>query len=825
MIIEPNSLFGSRYRIERELGRGGMAVVYLAEDARHRRRVALKLLRPELASILGGDRFLREIETTAGLQHPHILPLFDSGETEGYLFYVMPFVEGGTLRDRLDREGRLTLATAIGIMSEVAGALDHAHVRGILHRDIKPENILLSGGHALVADFGIARALAGDTSTRLTDAGLALGTPAYMSPEQAFDQQVGPASDQYSLACVLFEMMTGTVPFAAATGQAMLARRLREPPPTLASVGIEAPPHVEQALARALASEWGARFPSVAALAHALGSGETVAVARVPDRSVAVLEFINMSGSTVHDWLSTGIAETVSVDLRRVAGVRVVPRDQSARAAIIAPQRATELGRALGARWVVTGAFQVLGNRIRITPEFFDTTTDASVGASKLDGLLDDVFSLQDRIVAELLAALDIDPTRAEADEIARPETGALEAYQCYATGRQCFNRFGDKAFAEASKHFERAIELDPDYSQAHAGLGSIFVFRFISTTDPDDLATGIARLRRAVELDGGRAEPHQWLTYAYTRANRIDEAEEAGRRATALEPDNAMAHYFLAVASCVQGERRRDWDRVVQAAASFQRSIETEPAYLMAYGGLADLYLQSGQYADASRVLARAVKLEWSGRTRGPAILGSATYFTIRLAIREGRLADAETGIGELLVKMDRAEHVYTQVYRGLAMLARADLAALDGFWDRVVAENLRVRELALQNRHRLGMGHLYVRAQVGLAKAFLGLGDRQEAGRAFELGWAVFRNPGEWDLSWGLDMNEATDWINLAGYYASAGRRSDAISALVEAVDRGWGDFQSLARDPAFVQLHHSAEVEGLRARVRGRIPLPSF
>ncbi len=220
-----------RYRLERELGQGGMATVYLAQDIKHDRRVAVKVLRPELAAVIGADRFLSEIKTTANLQHPHILPLFDSGEADGFLFYVMPYVEGETVRDRMNREKQLPVADAVRITTEVASALDYAHRHNVIHRDIKPENILLHDGSALVADFGIALAASKAGGTRMTETGMSLGTPHYMSPEQAMgEREITARSDVYALGCVLYEMLTGDPPFTGSTAQAIVARVVTETP-------------------------------------------------------------------------------------------------------------------------------------------------------------------------------------------------------------------------------------------------------------------------------------------------------------------------------------------------------------------------------------------------------------------------------------------------------------------------------------------------------------------------------------------------------------------------------------------------------------------
>jgi Tol biopolymer transport system component/tRNA A-37 threonylcarbamoyl transferase component Bud32 len=261
-----------RYLIERELGQGGMATVYLAQDVRHDRKVALKVLRPELAAIIGAERFLSEIKTTANLQHPHILPLFDSGEADGFLFYVMPFVEGETVRDRISREKQLPVDDAVRIAKEVASALDYAHRRNIIHRDIKPENILLHDGAALVADFGIALAVSrSDGGSRMTETGMSLGTPHYMSPEQAMGQrEITARSDVYALGCVLYEMLTGEPPFNGPTPQAIVARVMTEEPRSLTLQRKSIPLHVEAAVTTALEKLPADRFPSATAFAAAL---------------------------------------------------------------------------------------------------------------------------------------------------------------------------------------------------------------------------------------------------------------------------------------------------------------------------------------------------------------------------------------------------------------------------------------------------------------------------------------------------------------------------------------------------------------------------
>ncbi len=281
LLVRLKSALADRYTIDRELGRGGMAIVYSAQDRKHSRSVAIKVLKPELAHAIGPERFLREIEIAARLTHPNILPLYDSGDADGLLYYVMPYIGEASLRDRLTREQRLPLTDALRITKEVADALSYAHAQGLMHRDIKPENILFGAGHALLSDFGIARALSAAGTGRLTETGLALGTLAYMSPEQTFaDKAIDGRTDIYSLGCVLHEMLVGAPPFSGPTAQAVAASHLTDPVPSLRSRGAKVPAAVEQALQMALAKAPADRFATAEEFSRAL-SGEAVVPLRI----------------------------------------------------------------------------------------------------------------------------------------------------------------------------------------------------------------------------------------------------------------------------------------------------------------------------------------------------------------------------------------------------------------------------------------------------------------------------------------------------------------------------------------------------------------
>jgi TolB-like protein/tRNA A-37 threonylcarbamoyl transferase component Bud32 len=477
-----------RYTIERELGRGGNAIVYLAHDPKHGRQVALKVLLPELALSVRAERFLREIQIAAQLTHPHILPLYDSGAAEGILYYVMPYVEGESLRDRLQREPQLPLADALQIAREVADALSYAHQHDVIHRDIKPENILLHAGHALVADFGIARALAAADSQTATQTGIVVGTPVYMSPEQAMgNKAIDGRSDVYSLGCVLYEMLAGKPPFAGDTPQEIVAHHVLDPVPPLRKLRREVPPAVEDAILTALAKPPAERFLTADAFTAALadpegqrsgtrwrrvqrasrrtsirvyaGVGLSVlllgwwlaahplrshaGVTATAEQSLAVLPFVNMSGDTANEYLSDGMTEELINALVQIPGLRV-PARTSAFVFKGKTEDIRDIGRRLNVARLVEGSVQRAGTRLRVTAQLIDVNDGYHVWSETYDRELRDVFNMQDELVRAIAGAVQVKLAGAPALE--RHATDNVAAYDAYLRSTAASPRAGSRS-------------------------------------------------------------------------------------------------------------------------------------------------------------------------------------------------------------------------------------------------------------------------------------------------------------------------------------------------------------------------------------------
>ena len=692
-----------RYALERELGQGGMATVYLADDLRHERAVALKVLRPELALALGADRFLREIRTTAQLTHPHILPLLDSGEADGTLFYVMPFVEGESLRDRLERERQLPLDEALRLTREVADALGYAHSHGVVHRDIKPENVLLESGHAVVADFGIARAVSAAGTARLTETGMAVGTPAYMSPEQATGSgSLDGRSDIYSLGCVLYEMLSGETPYTGPTPQAILAKKLSEPLPRISVVREAVSPAVEAALAKALArtpaDRWATASEFGAALAHpeslagvrlfwwrrravrrgallvaallvvatgagvVLGTGVLRWPSRAPDtagdalRSVAVLPF-GFFGDSTQKYLGDGLTNAVTDALVRVQGLRV---PASGRVFAYRGRDAREAGRELGVQMVVTGTVQVAGGRVRVATQLVNVEDGTGVWSHQYDSDMAGVFATQDSIATGVVEALQVHFGGAGSGAVGRGvRTRDTEAYRLYLQARRATYDGTSDGPARAIALLEQALARDSTFADAWVALADAYGFNPAGLPPADVASLWRRAVERGIELDSLNG-------YAFSLRGLLrmqydwdwDGARRDMQQAVRLSPASADAASAYAGFLNQMGE-------VYPALDEARRALELDPANIGLLVGYAS-HLCWTAMPDSSRAVAeRALALDSS--QWGPISILAQLFAT------SGRRAETEREAARMLQKAGQdnvgalvtAAYVYGEVGR----------------------------------------------------------------------------------------------------------------------------------------------------------------
>jgi serine/threonine-protein kinase len=646
MLDVPNALLAvlaGRYAIDAEVGRGGMATVYGADDLRHGRRVAIKVLRPELAASLGSERFLREIEIAARLSHPHIVPLLDSGAADGVLYYVAQFVPGGSLRDRLNATGPLPIDDVLRITEEVGGGLDFAHRNGIVHRDIKPENILFADGHAVLTDFGIARACATRGAGFRTDEGMVVGTPAYMSPEQAAgEQELEFSSDIYSLACVVFEMLTGEPPFVDDSVRTVLARHVSEPPRSPRALRPDVPDGIVHALLRALSKKPAERYAGVGAFLTALHD-EPGLLTPARTRSIAVLPFVNATPDPGNEYLSDGITDELIDALSKVRGLRVASRT-SVFALKGRVQDVRTVGALLGSSAVIEGTVRQSGNRLRIAAQLTSTDDGRLLWSHRFDRTLEDVFALQDEIahtiVDTLRATMFADLSEPLPHRYARNAT----AYGLYLKGRYEWNKRSQDGIVAGIAYFEQAIAADPGFAPAYTGLADCYALHVDYRSVPvregferaktyaykaleldESLAEAHASLawclfiydwdwkgaereyRRAIELAPGYATAHQW--YAFLLSARGHHEEALLELHTAMELDGASVSIRRTLGTAYHYARRHE-----QATYHLDRAIAMNPVAEESYRVMGFALVSLGRFADAERVLRESAALPHSG-------------------------------------------------------------------------------------------------------------------------------------------------------------------------------------------------------------------
>jgi TolB-like protein/Flp pilus assembly protein TadD len=602
-----------RYQVEREIGRGGMSTVYLAQDLRHHRPVAVKVLHPQLAVSLGSERFLREIQIAAGLQHPHIVPLYDSGQANELLYYVMPYVEGESLRQRLEREKQLPADDAVQIARSVAAALDYAHRHQVVHRDIKPENVMLHDGEAVVTDFGIAKAVTAAAADNLTQTGAAIGTPTYMSPEQAAGEaDLDGRSDIYSLGAMLYEMLAGSVPFAGPTVQAVIAKLFTDPPPPLRDRRSDLPEWLESAVAKALAKSPGERFASATQFAQALKPsgastppGVVVTAGMHPPaaKSIAVLPLADMSPQRDQEYFCEGMAEEILNALTKIRALRVASRS-SAFAFKGQNLDIRRVGEQLGVGTVLEGSVRKAGNRLRITAQLINVADGYHLWSERYDRDMEDVFAIQEEIAGNIVKALSVVLSEDEKRAIEKAPTANVQAYECYLRGRQFFHQWRRKSVEYARRMFERAIEIDPNYALAHAGIADCCAFIYTYwDASAAHLEQADTASRKALELDPRLAEAHTSRGLALAFAERYEEANQSFETAIRLNAKLFEAHYFFGRALYQEG-------KLPEAAASFEAACRLRPDDYQAVSFLSQTYEGLERTADATAAHQRTLQL-----------------------------------------------------------------------------------------------------------------------------------------------------------------------------------------------------------------------
>ncbi|HET7251377.1 MAG TPA: protein kinase [Gemmatimonadales bacterium] len=594
-----------RYRLEEEIGRGGMAVVYRAWDLKNHRTVAIKVLHEDLSSAVGVERFLREIQTTGNLTHPHILPLYDSDATVGFLYYVMPFSEAGALRKRLAGHQQLDVDEAVRITCEVADGLSYAHSRGIIHRDIKPDNILFLGNdRAVIGDFGIARAVSAPDCDDITATGVKIGTPAYMSPEQVAGEELDGRTDIYSLGCVLYEMLVASTPFSG-PAQAVMARKSIDPVPPIRTVRPTVPEALERVVLKALARTPADRFATAGEFAAALRNPVAAPAFDVRAESIAVLPFTNLSPDPDTEYFSDGLSEEIINALARIPGLQVAARTSSFAFRGKAIDLAA-IGGALKVATVLEGSVRRSATRLRVTVQLVKVADGYQLWSESYDRDATDVFQIQEDIAHAVAARLQATWDGSTGGVSFRRHTENLDAYHLYLKGRYHWEQRG-VGLKTALECFSKALALDPSYALAHAGLADacILLAEYGVVAPREILPKARAAIFTALDMAPDLAEAHSAcgelkLVLDWDWRGAAEELQLAIK----LNPRDVVARYRLAVLlSLVAG-------RFEEAGVHARRAVELDPLAPLPHSQLGLVLMAAGRYEEAIPAFRQAIDL-----------------------------------------------------------------------------------------------------------------------------------------------------------------------------------------------------------------------
>ncbi len=666
------ALTGS-FTIVRELGGAGMSRVFEAREDALGRAVVIKVISADLASGVNADRFRREIQVAATLRHPHIVPLLSAGEAGGILYYTMPLINGESLAQRVARAGPLPVPEVVHLAEEVADALDHAHRQGVIHRDIKPANILLEDEHAIVADFGIARAVrkaTGRDETELTVTGLVLGTPAYMSPEQGGGDTVDGRTDIYALGCVMYQMLAGHAPFQGQNAQAIIMQHFVKDVPAIPREDV--PPELLEVIHTAMAKDPDQRFASAALVRNALrvldtrhlpSSPPAIATTREmrgtprtptptsptsgPIDSLAVLPFDYPASGSDDEYLADGITESILNKLTRVSGLRVVPRSivfRYKRRDIDIPTVAAELR----VRALVTGRVRQRGQTLMVSAELTDAVSESQLWGDRISRSAEDIFAVQEEMAGEIVKSLRVRLSTEEREALMRRYTEDSVAYRAYLRGRYQWNKRTREGFLRAIGHFEEAIERDPSYALAYSGVADSYnvlgYYNYLAPREayPKAKAAAIraleideslaqahaslgytrlfydwdwsgaeASFQRALALDPTYASAHQWYAWCLLVMRRMDEMIEAMRTALQLDPLSLIINAHMGYALFWAG-------RYDEALDQLNRTLLLDPDFALTYWPLGAVHVWKGRAAEATAAFTRLVDLTGGAIGRG---------------------------------------------------------------------------------------------------------------------------------------------------------------------------------------------------------------
>ncbi len=639
-----------RYEVEHEVGQGGMAIVYLARDPKHQRPVAIKVLHPQLTETMAAARFLREVTIAANLTHPHILPLHDSGEADGFLFYVMPYIEGESLRTKLAREGKLSVAETARILQQVADALSYAHNRGIVHRDIKPENIMLTGRNAVVMDFGIAKAVTAATDSDqteslpgLTSVGVVIGTPAYMAPEQAMgDPNVDHRVDIYALGVMAYEMLTGRQPFTGQTAQEVLTAQITQSPDPMTAADVSVPPALADLISKSLEKNPENRWQRVEELLPRLessGVGETAFLPRrgtgrmigvvaatvivlsaafwffrmsagnqaseVSTSSIAVLPFADLSTEGDNEFFSDGLTDELITSLSMLSGLRV-----AGRTSVFWFKGKNEdiqtIGEQLKVGAILDGSVRRAGNKIRVVAQLIKVEDGFQLWSNTYDRELDDIFAVQEDVAQSIATALKVELSEGEG-RIVESGTNDVSAYNAYLLGRFHWNKRTAQDLLVAASHFEEAIATDSNFADAWSGLAGSYVLFPPYGVEALSWQEAITRAehaaQRAIALDSTSAEAHASLAIVLDAKWDWSGAEHEFQQAIALNPRYPTAHQWYAI--YLVGV-----DRVEEGLAEIRRAQELDLLSSIIGAWVALILDVAGHGAEATAQFEKVVEL-----------------------------------------------------------------------------------------------------------------------------------------------------------------------------------------------------------------------